>query len=266
MTIELKCPHCGNQSFTDYGDGLIACQSCSTQFDLSKHQCPYCDNLLPQNAYICLKCGTDLRGDLARRIIQDRLMTPEERQRARYAPAQPEEKDRVEEESLKCPHCGSKSFTDYGDGLIACQQCHAQFDLGKHGCPHCGNLLAQGVFVCQRCGTDLRGTMARRTIQERLMTGNDWRRIRNAQYRQVRAEQEKDSQQRLDAWWQDEYKRREIENQEKAARQRRERRFVIIALIAILLVAIFVAIASIIFLSSNPEPTPAAWLIPNLNI
>ena len=98
------------------------------------------------------------------------------------------------------------------------------------------------------------------------MTGNDWRRIRNAQYRQVRAEQEKDSQQRLDAWWQDEYKRREIENQEKAARQRRERRFVIIALIAILLVAIFVAIASIIFLSSNPEPTPAAWLIPNLNI
>ena len=42
---------------------------------------------------------------------------------------------------LKCPNCGSQAFIDYGDGLVACQRCNAQFDLNEQQCPYCGALL-----------------------------------------------------------------------------------------------------------------------------
>lgn len=162
---------------------------------------------------------------------------------------------------LKCPHCGGQAFTDYGDGLVACQRCYTQFDLNRQQCPHCGALMAEGTVVCLQCGADSRGDLARRIIRERLMTPDDRRRARLPQVQRVRTDEEEASHQRLEAWWEDDQRQREAARQERLARQRRERHFLVIALIVILAVALFVALISLILVSSTePTSTPTAWL------
>lgn len=164
--------------------------------------------------------------------------------------------------AFKCPHCGSQAFTDYGDGLIACQRCYTQFDLNRQQCPYCGSLLAEGVSVCLQCGADLRGGLAERTIKEQLMTPSDRHRERQSVVRQGREADKEASRRRLDAWWEEERARQEAELQKKMARQRRERRFVTLAVIVFLAVALFVALVSVIMLSSaEPTPTPATLLL-----
>ncbi len=263
MRADLKCPHCDGQAFTDYGNGLIVCQRCRAQFDLNQQQCPYCGSLLAEGTFVCLQCGTDRRGDLAERIIKDRLMTPENRRRERLSLAQQARDEEEEEEAaLKCPHCGSKAFTDYGDGLVACQRCYVQFDLNQQQCPHCGSLMAEGTFICLQCGTDLRGDLARRIIEDRLMTPEDRRRGRLSTVQQERTDVEEASRQRLEAWWEEERKRREVEHQEQIARQRRERNVLIITVaIIIAIILIITAISLIVFLPSQSDSTPTAWLI-----
>lgn len=163
---------------------------------------------------------------------------------------------------FKCPHCEGQAFTDYGDGLIACQQCYVQFDLNRQLCPHCDTLLAENVLVCAACGADLRGDSATRTIRERLMTTRDWRRYRSTQFEKVRTGQEEASRQRLDAWWEKEKKRREAEYRAQLVRQQREQRFLVVGVIAISLLIILIAVVSAILLSSSePDPTPAARLL-----
>jgi uncharacterized Zn finger protein (UPF0148 family) len=162
---------------------------------------------------------------------------------------------------FQCPHCQGQAFTDYGDGLVACQRCYVQFDLNQQLCPHCGTLLAEKVLVCVTCGADLRGGSATRTIRERLMTTRDWRRHRSAQFKQVRAGQDESSRQRLDAWWEEEQKRREAEHREQLARQQRERRFLIVAAVVVGLLLILIAVVSLLLLSSSgADPTPATRL------
>ena len=129
---------------------------------------------------------------------------------------------------LTCPDCGSQTFTDYGDGLVACQRCYTQFDLNQQQCPYCGSLLAEGVVVCIKCGTDLRGEGAQRTIRERLMTTADWRRIRLSQVQKVKAEEQDASHRRLDAWWEEDREQREAARQESLARQRHRRNVTLI--------------------------------------
>lgn len=164
---------------------------------------------------------------------------------------------------LTCPHCSGQAFTDYGDGLVACQRCYTQFDLNQQQCPQCGTLLAEGILVCVTCGTNLQGDLARTTIEQGLMTPDDVRRARHPVVQQVRAKEEKASHQRLEAWWDEEQKRREAESQEQLARQSRERRFVIAAFVAMVVVLLIIALISFIVLSAEPEPTPTptAWLI-----
>lgn len=163
---------------------------------------------------------------------------------------------------LKCPHCGSQAFTDYGDGLVACQRCYTQFDLNQQQCPYCGTLLAEGVVVCIKCGTDLRGEGARRTIRERLMTTNDWRRVRLSQVQKVKAESEEASRQRLKAWWDEDRKRIEAERQEKMARQRRRRNVLIIwAIIVVLVVLLIALVVLLVYFTLPSAPTAAAWMI-----
>ncbi len=260
MTADIKCPHCGHQAFTDYGDGLIACQGCHAQFDLSRQQCPYCGTLVREGASACLQCGTDLRGDLVQRTIKGSLMTQADRRRERLSEFQ-QPQDEAEESGLKCPHCGSQAFTDYGDGLVACQRCYVQFDLNQQQCPHCGSLLAKDNYICVQCGTDLRGGLARRMIEERLMTTDDWRRARLAVTQQQRTDAEEMSDQRMQAWWKEEQERRQIEYQKQLARQRRERNVLIITGVVILVIVLILATLGVIFLSSGPsDPTPAVLL------
>jgi len=261
MTTDLQCPHCGSQAFTGYGDGLVACQRCSVQFDLNQQQCPYCGSLLAEDTFVCLQCGTDRRGDLAQRIIEERPRAPKAWPRARVPLAQ-QTPDEEEKAALKCPHCGNKAFTDYGDGLVACQRCYVQFDLNRQQCPQCGSLLAEGTFICLECGTDLRGDRAKRTIEERLMTTDDWRRVRRSRVQQVRTEAEEGSRQRLEAWWEEDRKRREAERQELIARQRHRRRVLVITTVIIVVVILFIALISLIVYSSiQPDPTPTALLL-----
>lgn len=163
---------------------------------------------------------------------------------------------------LKCPHCDGQAFTDYGDGLIVCQRCRVQFDLNQQQCPYCGSLLAEGTFVCLQCGTDRRGDLAKRIIKDRLMTPEDRRRGRLYMAQQERTVAKEASRRRLEAWWEEERKRREVEHQEQIARQRRERNVLIITVaIIIAIVLIITAISLIVFLSSQPDSTPTAWLI-----
>jgi ribosomal protein L37AE/L43A len=166
-------------------------------------------------------------------------------------------------QGLTCPHCGGQAFTDYGDGLVACQRCYTQFDLNQQQCPQCGSLLAEGIFVCEACGHDLRGDVARQTIEQRLMTPDDVRRARHPVVRQVRAKEEEGSRQRLEAWWDEENKRRAAERQAQLARQSRERRFVVTALIITVVILLTIVLIGLLVLSAEPEPTPtpAAWSI-----
>jgi RNA polymerase subunit RPABC4/transcription elongation factor Spt4 len=164
--------------------------------------------------------------------------------------------------TLKCPHCGSQTFTDYGDGLVACQRCYAQFDLNQQQCPNCGSLLAEGNLICLQCGADLRGDLAEKIIRERLMTPEDRRRARLSTVQQTRVVEEEASRQRLDAWWEEDRKRRETELQEQMARQRHERRFLILAAVVILAVALLVTLVSLVILSTTePDPTPVGLLL-----
>lgn len=162
---------------------------------------------------------------------------------------------------LKCPHCGSKAFTDYGDGLVACQRCYAQFDLNQQQCPNCGSLLPEGAVVCLQCGTDLRGEVVSRIVEEGAMTADDWRRARLSMIQQQRIEAEQASRRRMDAWWEEDRKRRQAEHKEHLARQRRERRMLIIALATIVIVLLIAAISLIVFLSTQPDPTPVTLLL-----
>jgi uncharacterized Zn finger protein (UPF0148 family) len=161
---------------------------------------------------------------------------------------------------LKCPHCGSKAFTDYGDGLVACQRCYVQFDLNQQQCPNCGSLLPEGAAVCLQCGTDLRGEAASRIVEERLTTADDWRRARLAMIQQQRTEAEEASRRRMDAWWEKDQKRREAEHLEHLARQRRERKALITALVIVVIVLLIAAISLIVYLSTQPDPTPTTLL------
>lgn len=164
--------------------------------------------------------------------------------------------------NLRCPQCNGTTFTDYGDGLVACQRCYTQYDLNQQQCPHCGSLLAQGAAICTQCGADLQGDLAERTIRESLMTRDDRLRMHRTQVQQTRTKEKAASRQRLDAWWEQDRRQREAARQERIARQRRERRFLVLALITILAIALFLALASVVFLSSTePDPTPATWLI-----
>ena len=262
MIADLKCPNCGGQAFTDYGDGLVACQRCSAQFDLEQQQCPHCGALLAEGTFVCLQCGTDRRGDLATRTIRQSLTTAQDRRRAWFSQGQ-QRQDKGEEEQggLKCPHCGGTTFTDYGDGLIACQRCYTQFDLNQQQCPLCGFLLAEGVVICTRCGTDLRGEGAQRIIRERLMTTADWRRARLSQVQRVKAEAEEASQRRLEAWWEEDRKRREAERQQELARQRHRRNVLAIwGLIVVVIVLLIALIVLLVYSPTQPDPTPAAWV------
>ena len=163
---------------------------------------------------------------------------------------------------LNCPHCGSQAFTDYGDGLVACQRCYTQFDLNQQQCPYCGTLLAEGVVVCIKCGTDLRGEGAQRIIKERLMTTDDWRRVRLSQVQQVKAKEKEASRQRLDAWWEKDRERREKEHREKMARQRHRRNVLIIWTLVIVAIVLMIALIVLLaFPPTQPDPTPAAWAI-----
>jgi len=162
---------------------------------------------------------------------------------------------------LKCPHCGSKAFTDYGDGLVACQRCYVQFDLNQQQCPNCGSLLPEGALVCLQCGTDLRGEVVSRIVKEGLMTAGDWRRARLSVIPQQRSEAEEASCRRMDAWWEEDRKRREADDKEHLTRQRRERRMLIIALATIVIVLLIAAISLIVSLSTQPDPTPVTLLL-----
>jgi len=265
MTTDLQCPHCGSQAFTDYGDGLVACQQCSVQFNLNEQQCPYCGSLLAEGTFVCLQCGTDRRGDLAQRTIEETPRAPKAWRHARVSPAQQTQDKNGEEKekaALECPHCSGKAFTDYGDGLVACQRCYVQFDLNQQQCPQCGSLLAESIFICLQCGTDLRGDLAGKIIQGGLMTTRDWRRARLSQVQQVRNKAQEASHQRLEAWWDKDRQRREAELQEEMARQRHRRRVLVITMAIIAIVILLIAlIALIVYSSLQPDPTPTALLL-----
>jgi ribosomal protein L37AE/L43A len=165
-------------------------------------------------------------------------------------------------DALRCPHCGGQAFTDYGDGLVACQRCYAQFDLNQQLCPHCGSLLAEGAFVCLQCGADLRGDGVRRTLEERLMTARDWQRLRRAQVSGVRTDAEATSRQRLEAWWEADRKRQADERQMRLARQSRGRRVLIVGTAIVVVLLLLVVLIGLLASSSNgPDPTPTAWLL-----
>ncbi|MFZ5916310.1 MAG: zinc-ribbon domain-containing protein [Chloroflexota bacterium] len=227
--------------------------------------CPHCNAPLPQGAVTCLACGAHLGDDLARQTIEQRLMSRQDRLRRQHEPSR---QDAAQNEplALTCPQCGSQTFTDYGDGLVACQRCYTQFDLNAQQCPFCGALLAEGTLVCLSCGADLSGDLARQIIHDRLMSADDRRRLRHAQIRQVRTSQDESSRQRMSAWWQEEQLRRQTELEQQTARQRRERRFITAAMVAIFLIVALVVTLSLIFLpGGEPEPTPATWL-PTLSL
>jgi len=164
--------------------------------------------------------------------------------------------------ALKCPYCDGKTFTDYGDGLIACQRCYTQFDLNQQQCPHCGSLLAKDNFICLQCGTDLRGDLAQRIIKERLMTPNDRRRVRLSMAQQARAQEKKASSQRLEAWWETEREWQKAEYQQQAARQRHERNVLIVAVAVTIVIILLIALVSLLLLSSTqPDPTATTRLL-----
>jgi len=165
-------------------------------------------------------------------------------------------------DALECPHCGGQAFTDYGDGLVACQRCYTQFDLNQQLCPGCGVLLAEGAFVCLQCGADLRGEGARKILEEQPMTATDWHRLRRSQVSGVRTDAEATSRQRLEAWWEADRKRQEAEGQMQLARQRRERRVLIVGTAVVVVLLLLVVLIGILASSTNGlDPTPTAWLV-----
>jgi RNA polymerase subunit RPABC4/transcription elongation factor Spt4 len=167
-----------------------------------------------------------------------------------------------EEITLKCPHCGGSAFTDYGDGLVACQRCYTQFDLNQQQCPYCGTLLAEDTFICLQCGTDLRGDQAKRFFEERLMTTDDWWRLRRSRVERVRTNAKEASRQRMEAWWEEDRKRREAERQERLARQRRERNVLMIGAVIIVGIILLIVLAGLLAYSSGQlDPTPTVLLL-----
>lgn len=163
---------------------------------------------------------------------------------------------------LECPHCGGQDFTDYGDGLVACQRCYVQFDLNEQQCPDCGSLLGKDAAICLKCGADLRGDLARRTIRESLMTRNDRLRQRLSHAQRARVKEEKASRQRLDGWWEEERERQAEEHQKDMARQHRGRNLLLIsAAIIVALVLLIILINRLLNSSTPPDPTPTTLLL-----
>jgi len=162
---------------------------------------------------------------------------------------------------VECPHCGNRAFTDYGDGLVACQRCYVQFDLNEQQCPNCGSLLPEGAIACLQCGTTLRGESESQIFEERFKTAEDWRRARLAVVQQQRAETEQASSQRMDAWWEEDRKQRQAEHLARLARQRRERNLLIVTIAVVVIVLLVAAISLIVFSSGEPDPAPTTLLL-----
>jgi ribosomal protein S27AE len=164
---------------------------------------------------------------------------------------------------VECPNCGAKELAPDESGQLACAFCHSTFGEVTHVCPSCGTYNEEQVRFCEQCGSplirdcpvcgadnwilaehciqcgrslDLIEQMARRwqlTTQQRLQ---EWK----GEVAQVKAVEEKASEQRMASLLEAERIRQEALALARATQRKRDRQLYVWLII---LVAVFVVIA-----------------------
>jgi len=177
---------------------------------------------------------------------------------------------------LKCPSCGSASFTVSPDGSLICDYCHAAYSPPERACPVCGAAYDPSARRCPSCGADLvrecpacgapNPLLARKCLAcgQRLeilealfdrVTGTraDWLRQVHEEAPTIKAREETASQARLAEMWVTEEHRRETLAQAQAERERQERIIiaVVVAIVTLVIIAVLVTLAIV-----TRSPTP----------
>lgn len=184
-------------------------------------------------------------------------------------------KETPDRASLRCPGCGSASFTASPDGSPICDYCYAAYVPPGRACPVCGATYEPGARRCPSCGIELvhecpscgapNPLLGRKClacgqeleILESLfarVTGAsaDWLRRVHEEAPAIKAQEEAASRARLAEMWAAEARRREVLAQVQAERERQER---ILATVAVATVVVIIAMLVILaMVTGSPAP------------
>lgn len=167
---------------------------------------------------------------------------------------------------VRCAGCRGRSFSANSEGIPICDYCGAAYADPDPRCPACGSVHDSDTHRCTSCETPLArecpicGTRNPLTASKCLVCGQTLevtdalfgrlsrgtadrlRRVRELGA-DIKSIEEKASRSRLSRMWADEYRRREALERAEAGRERQER---IILIVATVLVAVAVVMATVI--------------------
>ena len=171
---------------------------------------------------------------------------------------------------IECPNCGAKELAPDESGQLVCEFCHSSFGEVTRVCPSCGAYNEEQVRFCQKCGNplirdcpvcgadnwilaqhciqcgrslDLIEQMARRwqlTTQHRLQ---EWK----GEIAQVKAGEEKASEERMAMLMEAERIRQEALALARATQRKRDQQlygWLVIAVAAFLVLVVFFLVLS----------------------
>ncbi len=185
-------------------------------------------------------------------------------------------KEHPHPERLKCPCCGSVSFTASPDGSLVYDYCHTAYAPPERACPVCGAAYEPGAHRCPSCGAELvrecpacgapNPLLARKCLAcgQRLeilealfdrVTGTraDWLRQVGEEAPAIKVQEEAASQTRLAEMWSSEARRRETLAQAQVE-QKRQERFIVAVAIAVAVIIIIAVLVALAIMPRGPAP------------
>ena len=112
-----------------------------TEVEVLEYLCPGCDAVVPEDAAVCLNCGTTFEED-EEEIVEEEI--------------DGETAEKREEVQFRCSECG----TLVGESEAACSGCGVEFEteedeeeIIEYQCPECEAVLQETASVCLNCGT-----------------------------------------------------------------------------------------------------------------
>ncbi len=140
--------------------------------------------------------------------------------------------------ALRCPACHAPEFATLGRDQYQCSYCGTTFRLAAVLCPACGRPQEEGAEICPHCGEPLTllGTVIARQGSPRAPY---WLAVARSAAPAIKAKDEQDSRQRLDALWEIDRRRMRAEAEAEAQRRVQDRRTLTWGAVASGVIALF---------------------------